>query len=84
MPEENIQAYLESIVDAKFRGSIESLNIKVDNQAVSINNLEQITLNYQNRIETLESQNTDLINRVVSLEEQLILITARVEVLEAP
>lgn len=65
----NIQSYLEAVIDAKNTGVLESMFKRLEVQSQQINTLQTTVLNYESRLNSLESQNTELVNRVLDLEE---------------
>ena len=54
--EANIQSYLEAIIDAKITGVLESMFKRIDVQSQQISNLQTTILNYESRLNSLESQ----------------------------
>lgn len=66
----NIQSYLEAVIDAKHTGVLESMFKRLEVQSQQINTLQTTVLSYESRISSLETQNNELMNRVLDLEEE--------------
>ncbi len=52
----NIQSYLEAFIDAKNTGVLESMFKRLEVQSQQINTLQTTILNYESRLNSLESQ----------------------------